>query len=251
MPLSHVRFVLVRPRGSGNVGLAARTISRFGLGQLVLVKPSAFDPDQARWMAPGAHTIIDEMTFSATVEEAVKGSGLVIGTSAKNRQVTVPRWPLPNATHTGATFPKSVSFVFGPEDTGLSNADLEWCHAVTHIPTLHEGSLNLGQAITLCGSALFQSAENHAEDQTLRTQQTNNDERAVESIDLRELALQRTMELLQDCQYLQGKNAGTVQATLYRALQRMDPSSKEASIFLGMLAAVQYQVSNTHPQPLD
>jgi len=251
MSLSHVRFVLVRPRSSGNVGLAARTISRFGLGQLVLVKPSAFDPDQARWMAPGAHTIIDEMTFSPTVEEAVKGSGLVIGTSAKNRQITVPRWPLPDAAQTGATFPKSVSFVFGPEDTGLSNADLEWCHAVTHIPTLHESSLNLGQAITLCGAALFQSAENHSEAPMLRTQQANDAANAVESIDLRELALQRTMTLLQDCQYLQGKNALTVQGTLYRALQRMDPSSKEASIFLGMLAAVQYRISKANPQPLD
>ena len=70
-PLGHVFVVLVRPLQPGNVGTAARAIANHGLGGLVLVDPPAFDPERARWMAPGAAEVIDRARFVGSVREAV------------------------------------------------------------------------------------------------------------------------------------------------------------------------------------
>jgi tRNA/rRNA methyltransferase len=41
----------------------------------------------------------------------------------------------------------SVAVIFGPEDRGLTNADLKRCHQVVTIPTADFSSLNLAQAV--------------------------------------------------------------------------------------------------------
>jgi len=48
-----VVIVLVQPLHPGNVGATARAMRNFGLERLVLVDPPAYDPERARWMAPG------------------------------------------------------------------------------------------------------------------------------------------------------------------------------------------------------
>ncbi|MBO85715.1 MAG: tRNA (cytosine(32)/uridine(32)-2'-O)-methyltransferase TrmJ, partial [Deltaproteobacteria bacterium] len=65
--LARVHIVLVTPRQPGNVGAAARAMANNGLGRLVLVAPPAFDPDRARWMAPGAHDRIDHALIVGSV----------------------------------------------------------------------------------------------------------------------------------------------------------------------------------------
>ncbi|MBX3615240.1 MAG: RNA methyltransferase, partial [Burkholderiaceae bacterium] len=57
-----------------------------------------------------------------------------------------PRAHLPALARTG----ERVAFVFGPERTGLTNADVYRCHACLSIPTHPDyGSLNLAQAVQL------------------------------------------------------------------------------------------------------
>ena len=69
--LAHVSVVLVRPRQPENVGFVARAVANHGLGPLILVNPTVFDPEQARWSAPGARHIIDEIQIYGTLNEAV------------------------------------------------------------------------------------------------------------------------------------------------------------------------------------
>src|SRR5690606_39244186 len=49
--------------------------------------------------------------------------------------------------------PGKVALVFGPEEAGLSNADLDLCHRMVRIPS--RGSLNLSHAVTVMLYELF------------------------------------------------------------------------------------------------
>jgi len=42
-----------------------------------------------------------------------------------------------------------VALLFGPEDSGLTNDDLKYCHLLSAIPTADFSSLNLAQAVAI------------------------------------------------------------------------------------------------------
>ena len=104
-------MVLVRSRSPGNVGAAARAIANHGLGRLILVAPPAFDLEQARWMAPGAHKVIDDAILARSVEEAVSLQR-VVGTSGRSRRW---RWPsaAPGSWASVVASPAPTALLFG------------------------------------------------------------------------------------------------------------------------------------------
>src|SRR5699024_7554019 len=87
-----------------------------------------------------------------TLEEAVGDCSLVVGASARSR--TLP-WPLLSPRQLGERLPAElasdaarVALVFGREDSGLTNAELQRCHAHVHIPCNPDfSSLNLATAV--------------------------------------------------------------------------------------------------------
>lgn len=154
--LAMVHVVLVAPRSPGNVGATARAIANHGLGRLVLVAPPAFDPDRARWMAPGAHQHIDRALIVATVAEAIAQLDVVrvVGTSDRPRRLETPVWnptQLAEAVHHA---PGPTAIVFGPEDFGLANDHVARCDAMLRIPTAAHSSLNLAQAVNVTAASL-------------------------------------------------------------------------------------------------
>ena len=48
-----------------------------------------------------------------------------------------------------------IAILFGPEDKGLSNEDLRYCHALVNIPTAEFSSLNLAQAVMIMCYEIF------------------------------------------------------------------------------------------------
>ncbi|MFA6093731.1 MAG: RNA methyltransferase [Elusimicrobiota bacterium] len=147
-----IRFVLVRPCNALNMGAAARAMSNFGFSDLVVVEPN---PPQWR----KAHSAIygSELLARAPVRslpEALADRHLVLGTaSAHNRAQRCPMLTLP-ALRSWITrrLPRGgrAAVLFGAERTGLSNAELDCCHALLRIPTCAEApSMNLGQAVAV------------------------------------------------------------------------------------------------------
>lgn len=156
-PFHHITIVLVRPQHSGNIGAIARSIANHGLGRLVLVDPPAFDPDRTRWMAPNAHHIVNEALIVETVPDAIADAHWVLGASARNRSWKIPFVDIPQLCER-ASQPKRIALLFGPEDSGLSNDDIQYCHAMISLPTHEHKSLNLSQAVNVFGAHLMQSA---------------------------------------------------------------------------------------------
>lgn len=89
--LENIRVVLVGTSHPGNIGGAARAMKNMGLTQLLLVDPQDFPSGEAVARASGASDILDAAQVVGTLEEALVGCSLVLGTSARDRRIP---WPL-------------------------------------------------------------------------------------------------------------------------------------------------------------
>jgi tRNA/rRNA methyltransferase len=156
--LAGVRVVLVRPKYGENVGGAARVAHNMGIRRLVVVGPELPEQDAMEKMATHhAKDLIIGLTLAPTLADAVADCSWVVGTTARQgRRRFFLKNPAQMVDH---LLPKlahnRVALVFGPEDCGLSNAELELCNATVTIPTADFSSLNLAQAVGVICYELF------------------------------------------------------------------------------------------------
>ncbi|MFO8045424.1 MAG: RNA methyltransferase [Halomonas sp.] len=151
--LDRIRIVLIGTSHPGNIGGAARAMHNMGLSDLALVAPrcTAVTADSVS-RASGADHLVNSATIAGSLEQAVADCTLVVGASARSR--TLP-WPMIAPRDLGIRLPMEladretrVALVFGREDSGLTNAELQRCHAHVHIPTNPDfSSLNLAAAV--------------------------------------------------------------------------------------------------------
>lgn len=90
--LDRIRVVLVNTSHPGNIGGAARAMKNMGLSQLVLVQPESFPHGDAVARASGATDILDAARVVDTLEEALSGCSVVLGTSARDRRIPGRCW---------------------------------------------------------------------------------------------------------------------------------------------------------------
>ena len=150
MSHNNIEFVLVEPSHPGNVGAAARAIGTMGFKNLVLVKPTKHPHPESRARSSGALDILLDARVCGTLEEAIADSSLVIGTTARQRRISVPIDSIHECTQSifESSLKQKVSIIFGPETSGLSNNDIDRCNRLVYIPTgeIHS-SLNLSMAV--------------------------------------------------------------------------------------------------------
>ncbi len=148
--LDSIRFVLVGTQHPGNIGSAARAMKTMGLGRLALVAPEQFPHPEAVALAAGADDLLAAAEVHPALEPALADCRLVLGCTARSRTVRLPEYSpreaavrLRDAAGQGA-----VALLFGRERTGLTNEELQRCHAAVHIPANPAfSSLNLAAAV--------------------------------------------------------------------------------------------------------
>ncbi|MGH7928875.1 MAG: RNA methyltransferase, partial [Candidatus Binatia bacterium] len=156
--LKNLRVVLVRPRGSGNIGSIARVMKNFGARELAVVGPARTRSFWARAMAVHGRDILNGASFYATIRDATADCRLIVGTTARSglyrNHSRTPREVAPAIA--AAARSGKVALIFGPEDHGLSNKDLEPCQLLINIPTHSDyRSLNVAQAAAVCLYEIF------------------------------------------------------------------------------------------------
>ena len=139
-------IVLVSPKGPDNVGSVARAMKNFGLSDLRIVQPRC-NLEQAHMMAVHAVDVIENAGVFESLLDAVAGCDLIAATTARVRRdhslPITPREAAPRFAH--AT---SSAVVFGREEHGLFNEELDLCHVHIRIPTDADYvSMNLAQAV--------------------------------------------------------------------------------------------------------
>ncbi|MDI9245220.1 tRNA (cytosine(32)/uridine(32)-2'-O)-methyltransferase TrmJ [Marinobacter sp. CHS3-4] len=146
----NIRIVLVETSHSGNIGAVARGMKNMGLGNLYLVNPVSF-PDEASYArSSGASDVLDNAHVVSSLDEAISDCVCVMGTSARGRKVPWPVIAPPDAAAKAAEHAQAgpVALVFGRENHGLSNEELQRCHFHIHIPSNPDySSLNLAMAV--------------------------------------------------------------------------------------------------------
>jgi TrmH family RNA methyltransferase len=123
-----------------------------GFSELWLVAPRDFDRSEARRMAHGAVDVLDRARVADSLDAALADCRWVVGTTrraGRRRTATLtPRRFAELARMEPRRRPLAV--VFGPEEDGLSMAELARCNDVVRVPTsAAQPSLNLGQAVLL------------------------------------------------------------------------------------------------------
>jgi tRNA (cytidine32/uridine32-2'-O)-methyltransferase len=147
-----IRIVLVETSHPGNIGATARAMKTMGLKRLVLVKPRRFPDPEAEWMAASAGDVLAHAQVVDSLGEAIADCHLVIGTSARSRRIPWPCEPPRVCAEraAAASLQGEVALVFGREDSGLSNEELQRCNLHLHIPSHPDyTSLNLAMAVQL------------------------------------------------------------------------------------------------------
>ncbi len=148
--LGRVRVVLVDTSHPGNIGAAARAMRVMGLERLSLVRPKCFPSAEATARAAGADALLYHAEVFASLREALADCVWVVGTTVRSRHLELPQLsPREFAARAiEETRHGQVALVFGREQAGLSNQELDQCQAVASIATNPDfGSLNLAAAV--------------------------------------------------------------------------------------------------------
>lgn len=258
--LDRVVVVLVEPQDARNVGSAARAMQNMGLQHLVIVAPPAFDPEQARWMAPGCDDLLSRLRIVATLDEALEGVDVVVGSTARHRKQGHPVLsPRDLAVRVREDAPRTWAVLFGREDFGLSTADVLRCDSIVRIPTPEHASLNLAQAVLLIASGLFEEARAAgipvATGRTLggsrgtsTTASKSKPDRRDAPADVPRLepAVADLVELLERVGYFRSTQPDKTRLTARQALQRGRVSVRQLQALRGMIARVRWALD--HPE---
>lgn len=160
--LDRTTVVMVEPQDDINIGTALRAARNFGVDSMRLVRPASADPDRISISAPRCEDLIADIRREQNLVDAIDDCVLTLGLTARQRaanwRVLEPRQAAREVVE--ATPRGRVGLLFGREDRGLSNRQLDRCQAVVTIPTNPDySSLNLGQAVSVMLWEIFRAAE--------------------------------------------------------------------------------------------
>jgi len=156
--LENVGVILVRPAIAGNIGATARVLKNFGLSSFILVDPQTSPSHpEAIARASGATDVLEKVVVYTDLETALAPFQYVVGTTCKKRYKKTRYFPREIAPLlTAISQQNKIALLFGPERTGLTNADLNYCHTLITIPTAPaHPSLNLSHAVAVVMYELF------------------------------------------------------------------------------------------------
>jgi tRNA/rRNA methyltransferase len=163
--LDKVAVVLFKPRLAENIGAAARAACNMGLSRLVVVQPQDLNRERMAMMATGsAAPLLDDMEVHDDLGQALGPFQYVVGATARlggvRRDYLSPREMAAALIEISAL--NDVALLFGPENFGLTNEELAFCHTLVHIPTGACSSLNLAQAVMVLAYEIFTAAGDQA-----------------------------------------------------------------------------------------
>ena len=151
-------FILVKPQLGENIGACARSMKNFGFSNLNIVSPKfTFPNHKTRVTAVGAFNIINKAKVFNTTLDAVDKFDIVISLSARQRDINKKHITMKDFFYILKKKRNTkIGLMFGPEASGLSNADLSFSNYILQIPTSKNfKSLNLSHSVTLICYEIF------------------------------------------------------------------------------------------------
>ena len=157
-----VQIVLVETSHPGNIGSVARAMKNMGLSRLALINPKKFPHDEATALAGNAGDVLEKAKVFSSIEEAVQNSKIIFATSARERTI---EWPVASVKDAAqeinqlASKEIEVSILFGREDRGLTNEELQLSNKHLIIPADPEYPvLNIAMSTQVVCYELYQAS---------------------------------------------------------------------------------------------
>ncbi|SMN12870.1 tRNA:Cm32/Um32 methyltransferase [Bathymodiolus heckerae thiotrophic gill symbiont] len=228
----NVRVVMVNTTEPGNIGAAARAMKNMNLSQLTLVNPRGYPSATATARASGADDVLLNTVVCESLEQALQGVHLVIGASARQRNIKWRQMDVVGACSeiqkTVAIKNQTVAVVFGTEKSGLTNEELDLCQILMTIPGNPDYfSLNVASAIQVF------AYQNYVYNTTTEFENNNN---ALASFDELEGFYIHLTQVLEHIEYFEDKRPKVLlMRRLRRFFGRAEPEKEEVAIFRGIL----------------
>ncbi|GAA0512428.1 tRNA (cytosine(32)/uridine(32)-2'-O)-methyltransferase TrmJ [Tatumella terrea] len=235
--LQNIRIVLVETSHTGNMGSVARAMKTMGLSNLYLVNPLIKPDSQAISLAAGASDLIGNASIVDSLDEAIAGCSLVVGTSARSRSLP---WPMLDARECGVKSVEEgqqapVALVFGRERVGLTNEELQKCHYHVAIPANPEySSLNLAMAVQLIAYEVRMAWLQAQEAAEPAPQYAESPYPLVDDLERFYVHLEKMML---NSGFIRKDQPGQVMSKLRRLFTRARPERDELNILRGMLSS--------------
>jgi tRNA/rRNA methyltransferase len=154
----NITIVLHQPRHPENIGSVARAMCNMGFSRLVVIDPPDYDLNKIHKLAThAASDVVDKTIIYADLKNALSHFNYVVGATARlggQRQVVNTPSKLAQKL-VPISIENRIAILFGPEDRGLSNDDIRYCHGLVNIPTSEFSSLNLAQAVMIICYEIF------------------------------------------------------------------------------------------------
>lgn len=225
----NVVIVLNRTQDIVNIAGTVRAMMNMGLERLRLVQPDLFDAYRISGIAHGSEWLLDRVEFFDTLEEATADAALIVGTTARRRTAAFvwdqPRTAAPLILETAAASANPVCIVFGREDTGLLNDELDRCDRLLVIPTSPKHrSLNLAQAVLLVTWELHMAAR-----ETLTLPAPKRRSEPATSAELARY-FEDQERALDTIEFFKSRNAPMIMRTIRAFTRKAEPTAREVKL---------------------
>ena len=229
-----INIVLVDTIHPGNIGSVARAIKTMGLKRLSLVNPRVFPSCDANALAGNATDILENATLYSSIQDAIKNSTFVYATSARDRSI---QWPILNAEQASteiveqANSEKEISIIFGKEDRGLTNDELELANKLIEIPANPEYPvLNIAMSVQLILYEIFKASSNDRPREWRDYPEVNSEQ-------LQRL-IKHFIDTAIEIDVIDPENPKKIISRIKRMFTRLQPDEMEASFMRGFLSGI-------------
>ncbi|MCK5359511.1 MAG: RNA methyltransferase, partial [Gammaproteobacteria bacterium] len=237
-------IVLVETSHPGNVGAVARAMKNMMLESLYLVQPKQFPDSHAMARSSGAVDVLDNAVVCESLAEAIADCHLVIAASARSRYISWPTTSAPEAAQkllqAGQQAP--VALVFGREDRGLNNEELDHCNFMVQLPANPEfSSLNIAAAVQVFSYEIRKAflefeAQQSKSDATINKENSLSTEDRLASGDNLKRLFSHLETTLVDVDFMPEHRTRTLMRKLKRFYLKSQITEEEVSIFRGILS---------------
>ena len=229
-----INIVLVDTIHPGNIGSVARAMKTMGLSRLSLVNPRVFPSDDAIALSGNATDVLKNAKIYKNIREAIKDSTFVYATSSRDRSI---QWPIKDAAsaakdiHAEVNNDKEISIIFGKEDRGLTNDELENANRLIEIPANPiYPVLNLAMSVQIISYEIFKSSS----DVKLKEWR---DYPEVNSEQL-QMLIDHFIKTAIDIDVIDPDNPKKIISRIKRMFTRLQPDEMEASFMRGFLSGI-------------
>jgi len=238
---TNISIVLYKPKYAGNVGAVARAAKNMGIGNIIIVGAGELDREEMQTRSTHlAADVLDQIKYCDDIGTALADFQYIVGTTSRLGKARGPfSTPRKMAQDiVGISRRNKVALLFGPEDTGLANKELRYCHAIVTIPSTRDfKSLNLSHAVMILCYEIYTAALTATEDAAPKWARSAELEGMYSQI----------KTLLASIGFLNPENPDYWMLDLRRFFARSGLLSREVKIIRGICRQLEWSVRDKKP----